>query len=974
VRDLQASWLGSWKAPWGLDRGRRWGDPAWALAALAQAWLTGGQDGRWPKATWTAKRPVGPQLTALPEVFEPLPAPEWISLLRHGSHKIPATQRGRGETDLVHHCWLSLLNGDGSPWMALGSVLFDRKIRTRWIPVLAAVDETGLLHLPPFSEALIPPWLRQLPEGWWRFLLSRTDPSGMLLPEGPPPEDFPWKLLEPSARDCLEPLLLPTPPRVLTSAQLERWALQLTENAWMLDPRLRAWGRGRGIDLESLMPLVPPSLALGDAPTGSSANVLADPSMAAPPVPVKTYGYPPAVVPAHPCADPFHWLEQGLRANPVEALSAFRWACAHFKRLNSPGWIRRVASAASTAALAWGDLPTAEAWRTLRGREGSPAHELEEAEFLAAYGNWDQAATALRKLAQSHPDLARAWVLLAQSAVILDRPDFLQEALPHLEQSGLREVLKAAQSGHALASVDTPDPESRLLWGFHRAIHGSNVSPEFWLAWENCPQQPLRMEAGLRLLERCPDQRTPARLLDLQGLVDRSESVFQKSRLASLWPSAIAVSEPAPHRMLENWLHQRKQATWLVWGASARPNVLGTGIPPPPSALASLHEKGRIEPLRCGEDTWWGHPLHWEGCPVGSVLMTVDPEAPFSIQPDTQFIAPWLARLMTSPAPLEPVLAKHLLTDGSEPMASVLAELVRVAPSELPVLILGPTGSGKELTAHEIHERSGRKGPFRPINCSEYAETLLESELFGHMKGSFTGADRDRKGAIECAEGGTLFLDEVADLTPRLQSLFLRVLQEKEIRRVGSERVHRVDVRFLAATHRSLEQMVASGAFRRDLYYRLKGVVITLPSLRERRHEFPYLIPRLTLRLVKEGGLQPPGLAPGLPLALARHPWPGNFRELCHAIESALLRCTDGVLKAVHFPELDAPPGHEQGWNEATQGFQRNLLIHTLKQHRFQITEAAQCLGITRPALYTAARRLGLDLLAERKLWNTVGR
>lgn len=134
----------------------------------------------------------------------------------------------------------------------------------------------------------------------------------------------------------------------------------------------------------------------------------------------------------------------------------------------------------------------------------------------------------------------------------------------------------------------------------------------------------------------------------------------------------------------------------------------------------------------------------------------------------------------------------------------------------------------------------------------EYAETLLESELFGHAKGAYTGADRERRGALESAEGGTLFLDEVADLSPRLQSLFLRVLQEKEVRRVGSDRIHRVDARFLAATHRPLEQLAASGLFRKDLLFRLKGTVLILPSLRDRRHEFPYLVPRLVSLVARD--------------------------------------------------------------------------------------------------------------------------
>jgi DNA-binding NtrC family response regulator len=975
VKELQASWLGSWSPPWGLERGRRWGDPAWALAAIAQAWLAGGREGRWPRASWTAKRPGGPRLNALPETYEPLPSKEWISLLRHGSHKIPPAQRGRAETDLVHACWHSLLEGDGTPWMALGSLLFDRRTLTRWIPVLAAVDETGTLQLPPFQEALIPPWLRHLPVGWWTFLLSRTDASGRLLPEGPPPQDFPWALLEPAARTDLDPLVLEHPPRMLTSSQRDRWAIQLAEHVWVLDPRLRAWGRGQGVGPDSLISLVPASLALGDAPTGNLAELLGGPATAALPRPTDPYGYPPPGAPAHPCADPFHWLEEGRRAHqPVAALCAFQWAYGHFKRLHSPGWLRRVASEATQVALAWGDLPKAEVWRALRGTEETPVQALEEAEFMAAQGDWEAAIMLVRKLTQGYPDLPKAWILIARGAILLDRPAWMQEALPHLEPGGLQELLKAVQEGRRPVPPKHPDPEVWMLGAYHQALREGEVSPDFWRAWDHCPQQPDRLEAGFRLLEHQPKQRTPARLLDFELLVQRSGSALLRARLAALWPSASTIAEPDPLRMLEDWLRQRKQATWLAWGRSDHPEILGTGSQPPAKVLLTLHEQGAIEPMQAGGMTWWGHSLHWEGSPVGSVLMAVEPEVPMQVQPEVLLIAPWLARLAPEPCAKEATPTKHLLMDGSEPMASVIAELARVAPSELPVLILGPTGSGKELTARELHERSGRRGPFRPINCSEYADTLLESELFGHTKGAYTGADRDRKGAIECAEGGTLFLDEVADLSPRLQSLFLRVLQEKEIRRVGSDRVHKVDVRFLAATHRSLEEMVGSGAFRRDLYYRLKGVVLTLPSLQERRHEFPSLIPRLTDRIAREVGLPSPELAPGLAVALSRHPWPGNFRELRHAIESALLRCTDGVLKAVHFQELGAPPVQERGWNAATHGFQRNLLLSTLKQYRFQITDAAKGLGLTRPALYIAAKRLGLDLLAERKRWDTVNR
>jgi two-component system response regulator GlrR len=300
-------------------------------------------------------------------------------------------------------------------------------------------------------------------------------------------------------------------------------------------------------------------------------------------------------------------------------------------------------------------------------------------------------------------------------------------------------------------------------------------------------------------------------------------------------------------------------------------------------------------------------------------------------------------------------------------MASVLAELARVARSRLTLLLLGPSGCGKELAAREVHRLSGRPGPLVPVNCAAFAESLTESELFGHVKGAFTGATRDRRGAIECAQGGTLFLDEVADLSPRLQSLLLRVLQEREVRRVGAERSERVDVRFLAATHRPLEALAEAGAFRRDLLYRLQGAVLTLPSLAERRHEFPHLVPRLVAQVAQDTGRPAPPLQPGLAEALAAQPWPGNFRELLHAIERALLRCPSGPLQARHFPELERPAPASGTWAEATREFQRRLLLETLRRHRFRVAEAARALGLARPALYAAARRLGLDLGRERR-------
>ena len=302
-------------------------------------------------------------------------------------------------------------------------------------------------------------------------------------------------------------------------------------------------------------------------------------------------------------------------------------------------------------------------------------------------------------------------------------------------------------------------------------------------------------------------------------------------------------------------------------------------------------------------------------------------------------------------------------------MGAVLRELACVAPTSLAVLVLGPTGCGKELAARAIHRLSGRCGPLVPVNCSALAEGMLESELFGHAKGAFTGAARDRRGAVEAAAGGTLFLDEVADLSPRVQSMFLRVLQEKEVRRVGEDSFRKVDVRFLAATHRPLAELARCGAFRRDLLFRLEGAELRLPGLEARRHEFAYLVPRLVAQVAQEAGLAEPPLAAGLANHLAGRPWPGNFRQLRHNLERALWRrgpSASEPLSPAHFSDLPGDPPGDGTWAEATSHFQRELLLRTLRSHGFHITASARALGLARPALYAAARRLGVDLGEER--------
>ena len=998
---LQAAWLGHWKAPWPLTRGRKWGDLPWALFAISEAWLLGGRDNRWPRCAWEARRPFGPRPATSPEQWNAQPDPAWISLLRHGSANVPAQMKGAKEDPLLTWCWSALLNGDGAPFMAYGSVLLDRATRQRWIPLLGAVDESGTLRLPPFLDLLIPDVFKELPQGWWPFLLRSLDAEGKLLPEGPL-GDVPFDRLRP----FLDQFALEELPETLCDQAGAPWLRQLSDGRWMIAPQVRAFARGVG----SSTAVLPASLALGDEPDGAFRELLDGhvpaahpagwgPSISAdllgsarPPCPAPSGdptwdrlrarwssdlpeappGYPAWKSPAHPCADPFHWMAEGQRAYLAQdletALRAFTLAHAHFERLRSFFWSDRAAANAEAAALHWADHQSVHFWQRAQAKPLSPFKELNEVLLLSIDGDWNTALKRLRSLTEAFPDEPHAWLMIGQRGLETGRQDWIREALPHISDPGFKQLFEASLGEMDEAPPLEFPPEQRLLWEFHRLLRGHADPPEFWSAWDACPSHYLRLEAGLALLEARASERNPSVLLALQAIADRAAMKHHQDRLRLLWPSPVPGLELDPKELLSRWLEARTHPTWLIWGSPME--VMGHGDPPPGGLLSRLNQDGHVAPCELLGWIWWGFPLHWEGTAVGSVLLALKPGEALEPPLDPPLLAPWLAKLdpgiLAEPVPE----GGELLTDGSEPMATLLHELARVAPSELPVLILGPTGSGKELTARELHRRSGRPGPLVPVNCSAFSESLMESELFGHVKGAFTGAASDRKGAIESAQAGTLFLDEVADLSPRLQSLLLRVIQEHEVRKVGSDRATRVDVRFVSATHRPLDELAATGSFRRDLLYRLQGTVLKLPSLRERSHEFPYLLPRLVSLIARAGKREAPDLATGLAQALARLPWPGNVRELRHAIERALLRCEQGPLKLEHFPELQQPEFQSRTWEEATHGFQRRLMMETLRRCGFRAAEAAETLGIARPALYTAAKRLGIDLVAERKNWN----
>jgi transcriptional regulator with AAA-type ATPase domain len=1000
---LRAAWLGDWKAPWGLDRGRRWGDSLWALAAISQAWLLGGREGRWPRLDQEARRPMGPRVLAPPTVFEPKPDPAWVSRLRHGSEAVAASLRGAKEDELLAWAWEALLAGDGNPWMATGSVLLDLPQRLRWVAVLGAVDPAGRLHLPPYLD-LVPPEWHDLPPGWWETLLKAQDGEGRLLPEGPLDPGLPWPALQRHAG----PLILPTLPEDLAPHRDSAW-LHESSGQWMMSPGVRAWARGFGASPTGLSALAPQNLGAGCPPETALAEVLLlkVPTVHPPgweaaikadlqeslnrPAPPPACGHPtwdrlrmrwggglaapsPAYpawgLAADPCADPFHWMAQGQLAFRVfdaeQALRAFTLAHAHFIRLGAPDWAGRAASNAACAAMNWADLPAHGRWVEVRGPLPQPWRDLEEAQLAEVHLEPAPAMARIRALVQTHPDFSAGWGLLASFGADLERWDLVREGLSHTRDHPYSLFLEAVLGPLTEPPPPEADPETRVSWEAHRLYRGTGDPQAFWAAWRTCPTQIMCLELGLQVLERVPDQRSALSLLALQAIADRAASPRHQRRLAALWPQSDLDPNPAPILLFKDWLAQRATPTWIVWEEEGRLHSLGAGEPPPEGALSRVAQDGALAPFLHGGWAWRGHPLVWEGSPVGAVLLGQSPEV-IPAQPlEPLLIAPWLARIRAR-RPVESIVEGGLLlTDGSEPMAAVFRELDRVANSDLPVLILGPTGSGKELAAGEVHRRSGRSGHLVAVNCSAFAEGLLESELFGHMKGAFTDAHRDRRGAIEMARGGTLFLDEVADLSPRLQSLLLRVLQEREIRRVGSDHAIKVDVRFVAATHRPLDDLVAAGLFRRDLLFRLQGAILKLPTLAERRHEFPFLLPRLAIRAAQASKRPIPALSPGLPQALARLPWPGNVRELLHALERAILRCEDGILRPRHFPELDAPILQSRTWDEATRTFQRKLLLETLQACGFRVADAAQTLGLARPALYATAKRLGVDLVAER--------
>jgi transcriptional regulator with PAS, ATPase and Fis domain len=304
-------------------------------------------------------------------------------------------------------------------------------------------------------------------------------------------------------------------------------------------------------------------------------------------------------------------------------------------------------------------------------------------------------------------------------------------------------------------------------------------------------------------------------------------------------------------------------------------------------------------------------------------------------------------------------------------MVAVYKSIARVAPSRSTVLILGESGTGKELVARAIHQHSPRRGkPFVAVDCGTLTETLLESELFGHLRGSFTGAEADKPGLFVEADGGTVFLDEIGDITPALQAKLLRVLEEQQIRPVGGVTWRPVDVRVLAATNRDLAEAVRAGHFREDLYYRLNVVNVCLPPLRERPSDIPLLVDHFIRRSAKENDKHVTGMSAGALELLQRYPWPGNVRELAHVIERGVVLCGSELIGVDDLPlEVRAPtsqpPADMLADRPTLEELKRRYIKQVFAENHGNVTRAAAVLGVDRRSLYRMLERYLIHHAAE---------
>ncbi len=318
-------------------------------------------------------------------------------------------------------------------------------------------------------------------------------------------------------------------------------------------------------------------------------------------------------------------------------------------------------------------------------------------------------------------------------------------------------------------------------------------------------------------------------------------------------------------------------------------------------------------------------------------------------------------------AQLEDTFDRHRIIGSGPVMTNLLETVSQVAPSEATVLITGESGTGKELVAGALHYNSARKsGPFVKINCAAITETLFESELFGHEKGAFTGADRIKDGRFLQADGGTLFLDEISEMPLTMQVKLLRVLQERELTRVGGEKVIPVDVRLIAATNKNLSELVSEGRFREDLYYRLDVVQLKMPPLRARREDVPLLAQHFLEQFTRKNRKEISGFTPAAMDHMIRYDWPGNVRELMNAVERGVVLARSDYLDTDDMPFISSSASSPENPNEAVyagiplEEIEKAAILQTLSAAGGNKSEASRRLGITRKTLHKKLKTYGI--------------
>ena len=383
----------------------------------------------------------------------------------------------------------------------------------------------------------------------------------------------------------------------------------------------------------------------------------------------------------------------------------------------------------------------------------------------------------------------------------------------------------------------------------------------------------------------------------------------------------------------------------------------------------ALFTKGRIKRRRCRLTTKDGRSIHV--LKHAAVLRGEDGRAAGAVEIITD-----LSEVVRQEEEID-ALRSNLNQQGhyfgligtSRPTRRLIRLIENVAQSDAPVLILGESGVGKELIARAIHEAGPRAGAnFIKVNCASLNENLLESELFGHVRGAFTGADKTRIGRFEAAHGGSIFLDEIGDVSPAIQVKLLRVLESKEIERVGDHTPIRVDARVITATNQNLEELVAAGKFREDLFYRINVVPVVAPPLRERPEDVPVLAQSFCDRIARRTGRSIRGISPEAMNQLTAHDWPGNVRELINSIEYAFVICRSDLIEPEHLPPKTAKSPADQpaagpSPSAATMinSDRKNELIAALRQAGGNQTKTARLLGVSRVTVWKRMKKYGIE-------------